>query len=225
MTESQTPPAQTPGFSWLSGWSRILLDMFAITFGVLLAFTLNEWWTRRNTAERVERSVANIMSELDRNAASLERAYDYRLEIYPRILDMLSGEMRFQDVRFRGTQPPQIERAAYDVAISTGTLSEVDPGTAEAIVGAYLSFDRIMGTHRTYSSGLPSLIFQSESPDDPRGAIYLQMAFQDFIYAETAGLNHLAEMEVTEAKPPAWEVISGFMSEAETQAAAPTAED
>ena len=201
-------------FRWLEGWSRIFLEMLAITFGVLLAFSLNEWRTARAQSDRVERSVENIRAELDRNHASLERAYEYRMEVYPKILEVMNEDAKFWEIGFRGTQPPRFERAAYDVAVNTGVLSELDTELAEKLIGAYLFFDRIEGTHRTYSAGLPMIIFEADGQDDPRMAIFMQMAFQDFIYAETEALNYLAEMSGKTPKPPPWETISEMLSAA-----------
>ena len=213
MSDDPEEMTKTASFRWLDGWSRIVLDMFAITFGVLLAFALNQWWTERTEADRVQRAITAIEAELDRNHGYLERAVDYRQAIYPGILDWLDGETTFRELQFRGTQPPRMERAAYDVAISTGALSELDPETARGIVGAYLMFDRVDGVHRMYATGLPNLIFVAEGQDDPRMAVYMQMAFQDFIYSEVAALNHIAELRGLEPQPRPWEMVATMRDE------------
>ena len=221
VNETDTHPPTETRFRWLTGWSRLLLDMLAITFGVLLAFALNQWWTERTEVGRVERAISAIESELDRNYGYLERAIDYRQEIYPKILVWLDGEMTFRELQFRGTQPPRMERAAYNVAISTGALSEIDPDTARGIVGAYLMFERVDGVHAMYTTGLPNLIFIADGQDDPRMATYMQMAFQDFIYSEVAAINYLAEFRGKEPQPAPWEMIASMR---EARAARTTSE-
>ena len=213
MSDEPAEMTKTASFRWLDGWSRIVLDMFAITFGVLLAFALNQWWTERTEADRVARAIAAIESELDRNHSYLERAIEYRMDLYPRILSWLDGEATFRDLEFRGTRPPSLERAAYDVAISTGALSDVDSETARTMVGAYLMLERVEGVHRMYSTGLPNLVFIADGQDDPRMAVYMQMAFQDFIYSEVAALNHIAELRGLEPQPRPWEMVATMRDE------------
>ena len=210
MTESEAthdPEETHQSFRWLSGWSRLVLDMLAITFGVLLAFALKEGWSSRVEAQRVDRAVAAIESEMATNLRTLGSSLDYRVEMYPRVRAVAAGRATFSEIGFRGVRPPRLGKAAFNVAISTGALADIDPQRARRIVATYLMSERVEGVQTIYASGLPSAILQFDSRDDPRIAAYMQQAFQDFIFAESETYNALADYLGEDTRPNAWDTL------------------
>jgi len=180
-------------FRWLTGWSRLFLDMFAIAFGVLLALALTEW---RESVEKnafVEKSLSQIEAEILRNYEKINEAYEYREQLYPYLLEVESGKKLSTEIPFRGTQGPRLERAAYEVALSNAVFSEIDTELAQRIVSIYLDFTAITETHELYLSGVPTLLFSADPANDPRVGTYLKQAFEDFIFVEGMALDKIVQ--------------------------------
>jgi len=70
-------------FRWLTGWSRLFLEMFAIAFGVLLALATTEWREAVEKNAFVEKSLSQIEAEIIRNYEKINEAYEYREQLYP----------------------------------------------------------------------------------------------------------------------------------------------
>jgi len=199
---------QPQRFKWLSGWSRLVLEMLAITFGVLLAFGLNAWWEGRTQAEFDRVTLSQVYTEIDRNFDNIEKAYQYRLDLYPKILAVDRGEISVQDVEFQGTRPPRLETAAYDLALASGVFGRIDPEDAQTLVKTYLDFDSIDDTHELYASSLPMLILQMENRNDPKFSRFMKMAFLDMIFAEGETLNQISSFSEKPEVIDPWTFIS-----------------
>ena len=128
--------------------------MFAVTFGVLLALGLTEWRKKVEKQSFVEKSLIQVEAEIIRNFDKINAAYAYREKLYPYILDVESGKMLSNEIPFRGTQGPRLERAAYEVALSNAVFSEIDTERAQRIVSIYLDFNAVSYTHLT----LPTIL-------------------------------------------------------------------
>jgi len=185
-------------FRWLTGWSRLILDMFAITFGVLLALALTEWRQMVEKHAFIEKSLSQIEAEIIRNYEKINEAYEYREKIYPYLLEVESGKRLSAEIPFRGTQGPRLERAAYEVALSNAVFSEIDSDRAQRIVSIYIDFNAITDTHELYRSGVPTLLFSADGSNDPRVGAYLKQAFEDFIFVEGMALDKIVQTNRSE---------------------------
>lgn len=197
------------GFRWLSGWSKLFLEMLAITFGVLLAFGLNAWWQDRSLAEFDRVSLSQIQTEIDRNYDTIKIGYDYRTNLYPKLLNVERGVLSMSKIEFQGTRPPRIETAAYDLALTSGVFARIEPGKAQTFIRTYLDFENIENTHTLYAASLPNLVLQMESQNDPRIATFMRMAFMDMIFAEGETLNKIASMSEKPTVEEPWITVSG----------------
>lgn len=196
------------GFRWLSGWSRLFLEMLAITFGVLLAFALTEWRTEAKRENFTTLSLAQVDAEIERNYETIGRAYDYHVRLYKDVTAAQNDGRSLREIQFRGTQPPKLERAAYEIALGNAVFADLDPAKSQQIVATYLDFENIDKIHGLYSSGLPNLIFQVTEENDPRLLQYMKTAFMDFIFAEAETLNGISEFTDLEGVGEYWRVFS-----------------
>lgn len=198
---------ETPKFRLFSGWSRLFLEMLAITFGVLLAFALNEWRSESKQRAFIDLSLAQVEAEIDRNYKTVLRTYEYHVRMYKNIVAAQQDGRSLMEIEFRGTQPPKLERAAYEIALGNAVFAEHDPKESQEIVAIYLDFENIEKIHGLYSSGIPNLIFFVENEGDPRVLQYMQTAFIDFIYAEAETLNRLARKTDHEGVGEYWKIF------------------
>ena len=195
-------------FRWLSGWSRLFFEMLAITFGVLLAFGLNAWWEGRTQAKFDSVSLSQVYDEIDRNYETIEKAYQYRLDLYPRIIAVEQGKLTTPDIEFKGIRPPRIETAAYDLALARGLFGRINQDEAQTLVKTYLDFENIKSIHELYGSSLPTLILQMENQNDGKFVTFMRMAFMDMIFAEGETLNSISEFSEKPTLRNPWEFIS-----------------
>jgi hypothetical protein len=201
------PIPEKSGFKLFSGWSRLFLEMLAITFGVMLAFVLNEWRSESKRKAFTELSLTQVEAEIDRNYDKINAAYDYHVKLYKNVIAAQNDGRTLAEIGFRGTQPPRLERAAYEIALGNSVFAQHDPEESQRIVATYLDFENVSRTHALYSSGLPNLILQVESDKDARVLQYMQSAFMDFIYSEAETLNKIASYTDREGVGEYWKVF------------------
>lgn len=163
-----------------------LFDILGVTFGVLLAFLLNEWRIETKKSSFVERSLISIEAELSANYDKVMEARNYHLELYPDILDITEDKgdlVDFQRNKFRGIRPPQIQSAAYDISIQRAVLADIPLDEAKKIVSAYTSLQNLEDLHGRYASTAFNAVLDEEIQGKKFGR-FLSVAFMDFLYAE-----------------------------------------
>lgn len=205
--QHRQPNPKKSGFRLFSGWSRLFLEMLAITFGVMLAFVLNEWRSESKRKAFTELSLAQVEAEIDRNYDKINTAYEYHLKLYKGVIAAQKDGRSLGEIGYRGTQPPRLERAAYEIALGNSVFAQHDPEVSQRIVATYLDFQNVSRTHALYSSGLPNLILQMEDDKDARVLQYMQTAFMDFIYSEAETLNKIATYTERQGVGEYWKVF------------------
>lgn len=163
-----------------------LFDILGVTFGVLLAFLLNEWRIETKKSSFVERSLVSMEDELSANFDRVMEARNYHLELYPDILDITEDKgdlVDFQRNKFRGIRPPQIQSAAYDISIQRAVLADIPLDEAKKIVAAYTSLQNLEDLHGRYASTAFDAVLDNEMEGKKFGR-FLSVAFMDFLYAE-----------------------------------------
>jgi hypothetical protein len=190
---------------------KFLMEMLAITFGVILAFMLNEWRVDMKRDAFVERSLAAIEEELSENYDRVLDSRNYHLDLYPDILAIIGEDAdiaEFQREKFRGTKPPRVQTAAYDIAIQSAILSDMPIEDAKKIATAYSSLVGVRDLHQRYSSAAFSQI--SEISSNPNQfAYFLRVSFMDFLYAEDETLQVIRHAIDKPSIEPWWTNIYG----------------
>lgn len=207
MTETPRPTKDTDknvkptGDAIRRALPKFLMEMLAITFGVILAFMLNEWRVDMKRDAFVERSLAAIEEELAQNYEEVMSRREYRLKIYKSIQEVKRGSLTVSEFRrdiFRGTRPPRMRSAAYEIGIQSAILSDIPIEDAKSIATAYATLDDLRNLHGRYSSASMSGMLTTQNSDGGYVS-FLSAAFTDFLYAEEETL--IAISNVIERPP------------------------
>lgn len=170
----------------------VLIDFMAVVLGVLLAFMLNEWRLNARQTKTVERNIVAVHTELENNYEALDRIRDYRINIYTGLQIVRKGDMSFEDVNFRGTRPPRMQNAAYQMSIQNSTLSEIPQSEGLAIIRAYTAQEATARLHSQYTAGIVTNMDQAGN--EAFIAEFLSSAFLDFLYSEEETMNLIADV-------------------------------
>ncbi|WP_026941093.1 hypothetical protein [Hellea balneolensis] len=190
-------------------WKKTFFEIFAVTFGVLLAFLLNEWRLTVKQNTFIEKSLVSIQDELRENYERVMTARNYHLDLYPDIQAILKdeGDMgEFQQKKFRGTRPPQIQTAAYEIGIQRAVLSDIPLNDAKKIVSAYTSLKGLEDLHRRYSSTAFTAVLD-DNMGDKKFARFLSVSFMDFLYAEEETMIDISRVIERETFPRWWDIV------------------
>lgn len=110
----------------------VILEVAAIVIGVMLGFMLNEYRESRKNMETVNNALTNIANELSFNHGTLESTYYYHKFILAQIdsiynvdPDAVVKMYGHQLNNWQGVRAPIIRSSAYQVAITTGAVSDM----------------------------------------------------------------------------------------------------
>ena len=114
-------------------WPTIAVESLLIVFSILLALGVNAWRDARRQADVQAQALANIQRELERNLAELERTEPYHRVILTGIDSLLAASLPpdrslfdlLPTIAERGLNPPVLQRAAWETALTTNALAEV----------------------------------------------------------------------------------------------------
>ena len=140
-------------------WAMVSIEFALVVLGVLLAFQINEWASRRSSAAERRTATERLLEEAERSVAYNRQAADFERTL-------LVGLHLAIDRIERGTWPPADEAAmaaglgrgramvalappssVYDDLVSSGDLNKIGTPALRASIGRYrstLSFEERM---------------------------------------------------------------------------------
>lgn len=113
--------------------------MATIVFGVLLALGLAEWRDSAQQRQRQQVALETIRLEVADNRRAISDRLPYYAEIAATLGELAADEEAgFSAVPgWRGLMPALLRSSAYDTAVATGVLSELDFALAAKIAHVY----------------------------------------------------------------------------------------
>jgi hypothetical protein len=140
-----------------------LLEVAFIGVGVFLGMAADQWRTDRQHREQARAALERFKSEIELNRGAVEKVKDYHAETRTRIAAYLDPKTRNQtELHLSGIQPAVLEQTAWDLALATQALADLDQALA-------FELTRVYGLQRRYQ-GLSSGVIQ---------AMYLRPPAQD----------------------------------------------
>lgn len=126
-------------------FALVLIEIFAITVGVLLGFWLNEWRENRQNEVFLDNAYHSLASEMQYNHNRIVLLYDYYELIVNNIREMAENDPDFNPVTtygmsvpdFRGAMPPMLRSSTYQMLISSGLLKDMPFEHAERLSLVY----------------------------------------------------------------------------------------
>ena len=121
----------------------------SISAGVFLALMGEQWRERAHARELARDSLQRFRVELVRNRKSIEAVKDYHRSLRDSIQRYLDADAQARDrqaVQVRGLHPATFERTAWDLALATRSLADIDPNLAfdlSRIYGLQTRYDEL----------------------------------------------------------------------------------
>ncbi|MBX2875163.1 MAG: hypothetical protein KTR30_23770 [Saprospiraceae bacterium] len=119
------------------------LELLSIVIAIVLGFIVTEWRESRQEAKKSKAAIWRIAQEVELN----RDAIDHMLPYYEKMLhqmDSLGGdslEVSTDLVGWEGLNPIALQSSAYQLAIQTGLLSNIDFDRATAVSLYYAACD------------------------------------------------------------------------------------
>lgn len=149
------------------GWFlKLALEVVLISVGVFLALVGDQWRERAHARELAEASLRRFRSEVVANRAAVEKVKSYHAGMLGKLNEYFAeapAKRQPSTIRLEGVQPVFFQQTAWDLAIATQSLADIDSDVA-------FDLSEIYGVQRTYA-GLTGGIMQ---------AIYLRPLTENF---------------------------------------------
>jgi hypothetical protein len=142
------PKAQTspPERRWNAG--RSLAEVVLIALGVFLGLAAEQWRDRADRNERAAETLRRIRAEMIANRDEVNKVIDYHSKKHPELKNFLAMPVAKRDeMRFglEGIQPAQFEQTAWQLALATQALVDIDPDLAFDLARIYGVQARYLG--------------------------------------------------------------------------------
>ena len=126
---------------------KLALEVVLIGVGVFLGLAGEQWRESAHRRHLATESLRRFRAEIQLNRESVANVKEYHLVTKKSIEAYLSADPKARQAstaRLRGIQPVFFEHTAWDLAIATQSLSDIDPGLAFAV-------SRVYGTQQEYA--------------------------------------------------------------------------
>ena len=133
---------------------KIFVEVAFISIGVFLALMGEQWRERAHARELARGSLQRFRVEIVRNRKSIEAVKDYHktvLTTLQQYMDADAAQRDRQQVRVRGLQPATLEHTAWDLALASQSLADIDPNLA-------FELSRIYGLQTRYEEVTRSIL-------------------------------------------------------------------
>jgi hypothetical protein len=163
---------------------KALLEVVLISTGVFIGLAAEQWRSNAQHRDQAHAALQRFKSEIESNKAAVQSVTGYHVQLHNQIKAYLNPDTRASSpVRMEGIRPVPFEHTAWDLAIATQSLADID---------ATLVFElaRIYGQQQTYA-GLTGGILQAmylRPPSENRDAFFhtLRVYLDDIVGLEPA---------------------------------------
>src|SRR5262249_4257190 len=126
------------------GLGKILLEVALISISVFLGLAAEQWRQSMHDRDLAREALRRFRSEIATNRKAVADVKDYHAEMRKRIEAYLAADAAARksiDVGMRGIQPVTFEHTAWDLAIATQSLTNIDRGLAFDLSRIYSAQD------------------------------------------------------------------------------------
>jgi hypothetical protein len=119
-------------------FARAIIEMFMVAIGVFLGLAAEQWRSDRQHREQAHASLQRFKTEIEANKAAVEAVADYHAKAREAIRLYLDPKTRDTSrVQLTGIQPVNYQHTAWDLAIATQSLADLDPHIAYELARIY----------------------------------------------------------------------------------------
>jgi hypothetical protein len=133
------PPVRDAGYGSKS-WLKIGVEVVLISAGVFLGLMGEQWREDSQRRELAEGALRRFAIEIRANRAAVVEVTDFHLGVMKEIQTFLNADAKAREgisLDFMGFRPAQFESTAWDLALATQSLADIDPDLAFALSRPY----------------------------------------------------------------------------------------
>ena len=118
--------------------SKALLEMVFVALGVFLAMAADQWREDRQHQEQARAALQRFKAEIEANKSAVEKVADYHVRMRRDIAAYLNPATRAATkLRVEGVMPVMFEHTAWDLALATQALADIDAALAYELTRVY----------------------------------------------------------------------------------------
>ena len=206
------------GKSLRASLGALLLEVFLIILGVMVALGANEWREARAIAKRTDLALENIRREIERNYETMQLRAPYHEAMrdsihtnYPKIKDAAFEDLNVASLGLRrGPFFPLLYNTAWQTALNSQILPHVDYETLSLLSSIYQIQEDLKATEEQFST----ILF---SPDNmqkgrPYYAFMLSEPFITGLASNERALLELYEQALLRLNPEGYTLDADGMS-------------
>lgn len=125
---------------------KALLEVVLISAGVFLGLAAEQWRSDRQHRDQAHQALQRFKTEIEANRAAVMKNQDYRARIRKDITAYLDPKLRpTVNLQMEGIKPVNFEHTAWDLALVTQSLADIDSTLAFELA-------RVYGQQQIYTS-------------------------------------------------------------------------
>jgi hypothetical protein len=185
MSDPSTSLSTSPRGGWL--W-KMLLEVMLIGVAVFLGMAADQWRTDRQHREQARAALVRLKTEIESNKAAVAATIDYHVRIRKEVTTYLDTDAAVRKRATlninRGIWPVNFEHAAWDLALATQALADVDSALAFEIARVYGAQDVYVGL----TTGLGQAMYLRPPSENFDGFLHSVRIWLDDIVTVDPGL-------------------------------------
>lgn len=146
-------------------FSKILFEIFTVSIGIILGLIVNDWREDRAKEMRAAKALETIEKELEFNIEGVESRIDYYHSLLSSMHKLASDpaiKQMNQVDEWKGTRPPLLKNSAYQMALNSGVLNDLDVEVTSALSEVY-SFQAAFQDFISFASTNAALVDSDDS--------------------------------------------------------------
>jgi hypothetical protein len=125
---------------------KALLEVVLISAGVFIGLAAEQWRSDRQHRDQAHQALQRFKTEIEANRAAVTKNQDYRARIRKDITAYLDPKLRpTVDLQMEGIKPVNFDHTAWDLALVTQSLADIDSRLAFELA-------RVYGQQQIYTS-------------------------------------------------------------------------
>ena len=118
-------------------WKGIF-EVILITIGVFLAMEVDQWREHRQRQQQARATLQRFRTEIQTNQAAVQKVQAYHDKVRTLVAAYLDPKTRAAaDLHLEGVQPVVFQHTAWDLAIATQSLADIEPDLAYELARVY----------------------------------------------------------------------------------------
>ncbi|HEX6161896.1 MAG TPA: hypothetical protein VFZ31_00930 [Vicinamibacterales bacterium] len=164
---------------------KAVFEIILISIGVLIAMAVDQWRTDREHSDQARAALQRLKTEMESNRATVVGVQAYHVELRRQLGDYLDPKIKAANVQIsRGMSPAIFEHAAWDLALATQALADIDSALAFEIARVY----NAQAMYTGLTTGVTQAMFMRPPTQELQGFMHSVKVWLDDVVSLEPGL-------------------------------------